>query len=65
MAEILKKLNAERNDDVILTVEPHLRVFKGLSELQGEAVTHHEQYPDSRTAFHVACTAIKEILAAL
>lgn len=65
VAEILKKLNAERDDDVILTVEPHLRVFKGLSELQGEAVTHHEQYPDSRTAFHVACTAIKEILAAL
>ena len=65
VAEILKKLNAERDDDVILTVEPHLRVFKGLSELQGEAVTHHEQYPDSRTAFHAACTAIKEILAAL
>lgn len=63
--EILAKLNDEREDDVILTVEPHLTVFSGLQDLQGEKLTHHESYPDSRTAFHAAVSALKEILAAL
>lgn len=63
--EILKRLNAEREDEIILTVEPHLTVFKGLEKLQDEALTHHESYPDSRTAFHAAVTALKDILAAL
>ena len=62
---LLAKLNAEREGDVILTVEPHLTVFAGLGDLQGEALTHHESYPDNRTAFHAACSALKEILATL
>lgn len=65
LAELLGKLNAEREGDVILTVEPHLTVFAGLGDLQGEALTHHESYPDSRTAFHAACSALKDILAKL
>ena len=63
--EILRCLNAEREDEVILTVEPHLTVFKGLDQLQDEQLKHHESYPDSRTAFHAAVTALREILAAL
>ena len=63
--EILRRLNAEREDEVILTVEPHLTVFKGLDQLQDEQLKHHESYPDSRTAFHAAVTALREILAAL
>lgn len=63
--EILRRLNAERADEVILTIEPHLTVFKGLEKLQDEVLTHHESYPDSRTAFHAAVTALKDILAAL
>ena len=65
VAEILAKLNQEREGEVILTVEPHLTVFNGLSDLQDEKLTHHESYPDSRTAFHAAVSALKEILAAL
>ena len=65
VAEILAKLNQEREGEVILTVEPHLTVFSGLENLQGEALTHHESYPDSRTAFHAAVSALKEILADL
>ena len=61
--EILRRLNAEREDEVILTVEPHLTVFKGLSDLQDEELKHHEAYPDSRTAFHTAVQALKDILA--
>lgn len=65
VAEILAKINAEREDEVILTVEPHLTVFSGLQDLQGEELTHHETYPDSRTAFHAAVAALKDILATL
>ena len=61
--EILRHLNEERDGEVILTVEPHLTVFKGLSDLQDEALKHHESYPDSRTAFHAAVQALKDILA--
>ena len=63
--EILRCLNAEREGEVILTVEPHLTVFKGLDQLQDEQLKHHESYPDSRTAFHAAVTALREVLAAL
>ena len=63
--EILRRLNAEREDEIILTVEPHLTIFKGLEQLQDEQLKHHESYPDSRTAFHAAVSALKEILAAL
>ena len=63
--EILRRLNAAREDEVILTVEPHLTVFKGLNDLQDEELKHHESYPDSRTAFHAAVQALKDILAAM
>ena len=63
--EILRRLNAEREDEIVLTVEPHLTIFKGLENLQDEELKHHESYPDSRTAFHAAVTALREILAAL
>lgn len=65
IAKLLDKLNQERDDEIILTVEPHLTVFKGLQDLQDEELSHHESYPDSKTAFHAACTALKDILAAL
>ena len=62
---ILRKLNERCNGEIILTVEPHLTVFKGLEDLQDETLIHHESYPDSFSAFHAACSALKEILAAL
>lgn len=62
VADILRKLNAERSGEVILTVEPHLTVFNGLQKLQSEKLTHHEEYPDARTAFHAAVSALKDIL---
>ena len=60
--EILRRLSAEREGEIILTVEPHLTVFKGLNDLQDEELKHHESYPDSRTAFHAAVSAIKGII---
>ena len=63
--EILRRLNAERADEIILTVEPHLTVFDGLKGLQDEELRHHETYPDSRTAFDAAVHALKDILNAI
>lgn len=65
VAEILSRLNQERNDEVILTVEPHLAVFDGLQNLQAETLVHHESYPSRRAAFHAACEALREILGTL
>ena len=62
VAEILSRLNAERDGEVILTVEPHLTVFAGLQNLQDEELKHHESYPDSRSAFHAAVSSLKGII---
>ncbi len=60
--EILRRLSGDRSGEVILTVEPHLTVFPGLRNLQAEELIQHEAYPDSMTAFHAACDALKQIL---
>ena len=59
---ILEDVKKSRGDKVILTVEPHLHVFSGLEKLQSEKVQHKETYPDSRTAFHAACEAVKKYI---
>mgnify|MGYP003292110038 CR=1 FL=1 len=59
---ILEDYNKKTDAEVILTVEPHLHVFNGLNNLQDEALKHKEAYPDSKTAFHAACSAVKKII---
>ncbi|MBQ3231710.1 MAG: TIM barrel protein, partial [Clostridia bacterium] len=59
--EILKGLSGNA-DDMLLTIEPHLRVFSGLENLQDEEVKHKYSYPDSQTAFAAAADALKKIL---
>lgn len=55
---ILKKYRGE-----VLTVEPHLSVFNGFEKLeQGDTAKQKYRYPDSRTAFAAAVSALKEIL---
>jgi sugar phosphate isomerase/epimerase len=48
----------------VLTVEPHLTVFKGFEKLEGDEKTKMGKYtyPDSLTAFKTACDAIKGII---
>ncbi|MBR3927934.1 MAG: TIM barrel protein [Clostridia bacterium] len=53
---------AEREGEMLLTIEPHLRVFSGLENLQDEEVKHKYSYPDSQTAFQAAADALKTIL---
>lgn len=62
---ILKEVNKKTTADVVLTVEPHLHIFKGLENLQSEEVLHKESYPDSLTAFHAACRAVKKTIQGL
>jgi L-ribulose-5-phosphate 3-epimerase len=46
----------------LLTIEPHLAVFEGLSNLQSHGVKHKYAYPSNDAAFDAACSALKEIL---
>ena len=60
--EIIKGLTP-RAQEMVLSVEPHLRVFDGIKNLQGEELKTAYSYPDSMTAFQSAADAIKKILA--
>ena len=64
VAKIIAGL-APRAQGMVLSVEPHLTVFKGLSDLQGEEVKHAYTYPDARAAFAAATDALKTILSEL
>lgn len=51
-----------------MTLEPHLKVFDGLKELEApgeESVVGKFTYPDSDAAFDAACHALKNILEGL
>lgn len=60
--EILADVNRRIQGEVILTIEPHLHVFDGLSKLQDEQLKHKESYRTSREAFHAACEAVKNCI---
>ena len=61
--EIIKGLTP-RAQEMVLSVEPHLKVFDGIKNLQGEELKTAFSYPDSMTAFQAAADAIKGILTA-
>ena len=56
---------AGQADGMTLTLEPHLRVFEGLSALQDEQLTHRYTYASSGEAFAAAAGALREILTGL
>ena len=47
---------------MVMTLEPHLTVFKGLSDLQGEELVHRYSYPDSTASFAAAVEAVRGLL---
>lgn len=61
--EILKALD-KRDGKMVLTVEPHLRVFAGLDKLESRENTTEiiDQYPTSEEAFNAAVDAIKALI---
>ena len=59
IADILRELGGGETE---LTIEPHLKVFAGLSGLQGEALHNKFTYSDNRAAFRAAVSAVKSLL---
>lgn len=53
---------ARRADGMVLSLEPHLHVFAGLSGLQEEAVLHEYSYPTTEDAFAAAAEALQNTL---
>lgn len=48
--------------DTILTLEPHLKVFSGYNEIDGEEMKHRFHFATSGEAFDAAVAAMKKIL---
>lgn len=66
LEEILRMLD-ENEKVYFLSVEPHLRVFEGLENLEPDDATANAMnkkfvYPDNETSFAAACTAIHNIV---
>ncbi len=66
LEEILKALDKEEKV-YFLSVEPHLRVFEGLDNLEPDDATASKMntkyvYPDNKTSFAAACSAIHNII---
>lgn len=67
IVELLKRFNEIKNADTFLTLEPHLKVFDGLKELEEEGGTADKlkndfTYKTNREAFDVAANALKECI---
>ncbi len=61
VAEIIAKFGAQGG--TVLSVEPHLAIFAGLSQLEREQRSIKEDvYPSKRAAFDVAVNALKAII---
>ncbi len=63
IVELLKRASADKDGDVFLTLEPHLKVFDGLKDLEGEGGTADQlkddfTYPTNRAAFDAAADAL-------
>ena len=66
LEEILRMLD-ENEQVYFLSVEPHLRVFEGLENLEPDDATANAMnkkfvYPDNQTSFAAACSAIHNII---
>lgn len=66
IAELIRRF-AEKDGDRFLTLEPHLKVFDGLSGLEEDggaaSVKETYEYPTNLDAFNAASAAFREVLA--
>ena len=56
--EILKRIK----EDVVLTIEPHLRVFDAYKSIDNSELKTRFEYKSSNEAFDVACFSLKKLL---
>ncbi len=65
LAELLR-LFSKKDGKRFLTLEPHLKVFDGLKDLEqsggAESVKEEYEYPSNRAAFDAACAAFRSVL---
>lgn len=59
--EILREVR-QKGACKLLTVEPHLTIFSGFSNLQADTLVHHVAYESSDIAFDTAVNALKVII---
>ena len=57
--ELVRRIGDE---DKVLTLEPHLKVFKGYAEIDGSRMKHSYQYESNEEAFDAAVSALKSVL---
>ena len=50
--------------DTVFTLEPHLMIFDGYAEIDGEEMKHRFHFTSSDEAFDMACDAIKKLILA-
>lgn len=67
MVELLKRFASDNTGDHFLTLEPHLKVFSGLENLETEngaaqQLKEDYTYPTNRDAFNAAANALKDCL---
>lgn len=61
IGKLLTILDACYDRDMVLSIEPHLALFKGLASLERESLPAF-QYKDNNEAFDAAASAIKAVL---
>ena len=60
----IDKLIRMLDRDAILTIEPHLKVFDGYAEIDGETMKHRFHFESNGEAFDAAVAAIKGLILA-
>lgn len=58
----LNSVIGELNRDTVLTLEPHLAVFKGYAQIDGTQLRNKYAYPSARAAFSAAAEALRKLL---
>ena len=67
IVELIKRVNKDFDGDIYMSLEPHLKVFRGLEGLEGEGGTADKlkddfSYPTNRAAFDAAADAFAECI---
>ncbi len=59
---LLAAVDAQTEDTVMLTLEPHLHVFDAYASIDGHGLDNRQTFPSQRAAFDHAASALKTIL---
>lgn len=59
---LIDRLVSRIDGDKVLTIEPHLAIFRGFAEIDGTEMKNKFTFKDNNEAFDAAMTAIKSVL---